>query len=299
MAGLPSDFAPPGARVIPFPATPAKLERARGTARIAFARREAETWVADLYQFGCSKIGLPRQEPGQWREAVLINSAGGLTDGDRIWSRIRWEAGASAVVTSQAAERIYRSRQAAARIDSDLIVGPQATALWLPQETILFDGGRLARRTEVDLDPSARLIACESLVFGRTAMGEVVRDGGVTDIWRVRRGGRPLFADSFRLDGDLAAALDRPAVGGGARALATVLYAGPDADARIGLLRSLRPIDPATRMASSCLGGLVVTRILAATGAAVRQTLVGVLTALLGALGDATDDRRLPRVWSC
>lgn len=287
-----------GARVIPFPVPPA-LERARGVARLGFARRGAATVTAELFQSGCAKLRLPRQESGGRREAILINTAGGLTDGDRLSTRVRWDKGASAVVTSQAAERIYRSREGPACVETDLIVGPAATALWLPQETILFDGACLHRRTEVELDPSARLLACEGLIFGRAAMGEELRSGSVVDAWRIRFAGRLIFADSFRLSGDMAERLDRPAIGGGARALATVIYVGPDAAERLELLRDPEIEAGAAEVGSSCRGPLLVTRILAPSGAAARAALSAVLTVHMARLDQRASGQRLPRVWSC
>lgn len=298
MSRLPNDVAELDARAARL-LVPPDLERARGAARIGFARRGAATVVADLFQSGCAKIRLPRQAPGTWREAVLINTAGGLTDGDRLSSGVQWARGARAVVTSPAAERIYRSRHAPARIETALAVGPAATALWLPQETILFDGANLARKTEIEIDPSARMIACESLIFGRTAMGEAVRSGAVVDAWRIRNAGQLVFADTFRLSGDMESTLDRPAVGAGARALATVIYAGSDAEARVATLRDLAVEVGPTRVASSCRGPVVATRILADSGMAARLALSAVLTALMESVAEAAGARLLPRIWSC
>ena len=295
MSGQPTIESEAGARVIPFPRPP-KLERARGTAWIAFRRRDTETTVADLFQSGCAKVCLPRPAPGTRREAVLVNTAGGLTDDDQLWSTVFWDRGAWAAVTTQAAERIYRSRAAPARVESRLTVGPAATALWLPQETILFDGARLSRKTEVKLDRSARLIACESLVVGRAAMGETVRSGAIDDAWQIRIAGRLVFADRFRLAGDIAGQLERPAIGAGARALATVIFAGPDAAQRLEALRGL-PIDaPSARVAASCRGSVLIARILANDGPALRHALQASLEALIGQLDPAAG---LPRVWFC
>ncbi|MDJ0607546.1 MAG: urease accessory protein UreD [Kiloniellales bacterium] len=288
MPGLPDRDS--GARVIPFPKPP-RLERARGEAAVAFAGGARGTAVADLYQAGCAKLRLPAPEPGRPREAVLINTAGGLTDGDLLRQRVAWEADSEALVTSQAAERIYRSRQDWAAIDTALTVGPRARALWLPQETILFDGAKLRRATEVEIDGSAELIACEGLVFGRHAMGEEVNQGAITESWRISSAGRLLFADTFRLEGPIAGSLARPAVADGAKALATLLYVGPDAPGRLARLRDL-PEEGALRAASSALGPVVVTRVLADSGAALRRAVTAALAALRG-----TSD--MPRVWSC
>lgn len=298
MPELPSDIAKRGASVIPFPGLPG-LERARGTARIGFVRRGFATAIEDLFQSGCAKVCLPRREPGRLREAVLVNTAGGLTDGDRLRNTVSWDRGASAAVTSQAAERIYRSRRGPAYIETELTLAKNATALWLPQETILFDGGNLSRRTEVELDPTARLIACESLILGRTAMGEAIRTGAVLEAWRISVEKQLVFADTLRLGGDIAKALDRPAVGHGARAFATVIYAGPDAVDRVDVLHDVAAELPGARVAASCLGPVTVARILAETGQGARHALSAVLAALLQSVAGEVESTRLPRIWSC
>ena len=68
----------------------------------------------------------------------------------------------------------------------------------------------------------AWFLGVESLVFGRAAMGEVVEQASLRDVIRVRRGGRLLLHDAIRLDGEVAATLQRPAIAGGARAVATI-----------------------------------------------------------------------------
>ena len=283
------------------------LERSRGEVRLAFARRAGATALADLYQSGCAKARLPRPEPGAACEAGLVNTAGGLTDGDRLTTEVTWSAASTAMVSSQAAERIYRCRAGAARVSATLRADDDALAIWLPQETILFDGGRLLRSTEVDLSPRARMLACESLVFGRHAMGESVRSGAVFDAWRVRCGGRLVFADTLRLDGDIAENLQRPAVAAGAGALASVIYAGQRGDRLVDALRRVCGAGDGARAGSresscvSCsdLNPVVLVRILAADGQALRRRLVAVLSRAIEWVAEGSPRLRLPRVWLC
>lgn len=285
----------PRGNVVPFPRPP-RLERSLGKIRLGFGRRGQGTAVADLFQFGCAKVLFPMVEPSVMREAVLLNTAGGLTDGDRLCADLSWGTGAWATVTTQAAERVYRSRAAPSRIETTLALDAGALALWLPQETILFDGARLERRTEAELDPAARMIACESLIFGRTAMGEVVRSGAITDTWRVTVGGRLIFADGFRLDGNVAAALDRPAVAGGARGIATVIYTGADAAQHVPALRGT-DVPVGAQTTCSCLGHVLVARIVAQTGLGLRKALSEALTTLMRSVAGAGAPLLLPRVW--
>jgi urease accessory protein len=165
-----------------------------------------------------------------------------------------------------------------------------AELVWLPQPTILFDAARLDRRTEVELAADARFLAVETLIFGRAAMGEEVRQGFCRDAWRLRRAGRLVFADTFLADGAIAATLDRPAVLDGARATATVLCAAGDAAARLEPVRALLEVAGVTAGASSW-NGLLVMRAYAGDGRTLQATIAPVLELLAG--------RPLPRVWQC
>lgn len=279
--------------VIPLPRQE-KLQRAQGVVRLAFKQAGKNTGgrsrIDDLFQQGCLKARLPRiaaLEP----EAVLINTAGGLTDRDHLSIEAAWGAGSSAVVTTQACERIYKSRAEAARVETRLRVAEDASAFWLPQETILFDGGRLERQARVSLTGNARLVACEAVIFGRPAMGETVRSGLLRDAWRIERNGELLFLDRLGFEGDIAAQLDRQAVGDGARALASVIVCAPDTSSLYDLLRPLLD-QPGIAGGCSDLGrGVVLARLLAPSGYKLRSALIPLLKRLRGA--------DLPRVWTC
>jgi urease accessory protein len=266
------------------------LPRSEGSLRLAFQRREERTAIDVLHQAGVLRGRFPKPEAHEAPEAVLVNTAGGLTGGDKLDIGVKLGEGTSLTVTSAAAEKIYRARdgEAAIRIDIDLEAGAQLC--WLPQPTILFDAARLDRRTEVDLAAGAHFLAVEMLIFGRAAMGEDVHRGFCRDAWRVRRDGRLVFADSLQLDGPIAAMLDRPAGLGGARVTALVLYSGADAMARLEPSRALLEGSRST-MGMSSWNGLLVARAYAGDG----RTLQGDLTPLLEFLAG----RPLPRVWRC
>lgn len=266
-------------------ATMPKLQRAGGHARIAFKRREGATSLDRLYQEGCSKIRLPRMS-GAVPEAVLINTAGGLTGGDSLTTEISLQAGAQAVMTTQACERIYRSVGGDAEVATRIELSEGTRLDWLPQETILFDGGRLSRRFEADLAGGAELLAVEALVLGREAMGETVTSGLFRDRWRIRRNGRLLFADDLRLSGDIAALAGEKATLGGNRAIATILFVTEDADQLIDALRDA--IGGAG--GASAWDGKLVARLAAPDSLTLRRFLIPALAVLLGG-------RALPKVW--
>lgn len=266
----------------------AALQRSSGEARIAFRRAGARTVAFDQYQRGCAKVRVPRSwlDP----EAILINTAGGLTDGDTLDVTAHWNAGASAVITTQASERIYRARSdRPAAIRNRIVALDGAHASWLPQPTILFDGARLDRSLEVSLTGEATFLGCETLVFGRTAMGETVATGSLFDAWRIERDGKLLLVDRLGLDGDIAAALQRTAGANGAIAMATLVYAGTDSARMRERVRDvLAGFD--LRAGCSDLGGLLVVRLLAASEFALRRRLVAALESIRGREG-------VPHLW--
>jgi urease accessory protein len=271
------------------------LERSFGRVELAFKRRGASTVLAHLYQAGCGKARLPRPVLADHAEAVLINLAGGLTGGDRLDWRVTWREDAAATVSGQAAEKIYRARASStAMIEATLTVEPGAVGLWLPQETILFDRARLERRNRFDVARGGRLLAVEATVMGRRAMGETVLAGLFDERFEVRYDGRLLLAERQRFRGRIAELLARPAVAGGATALASLIHVGEAAADRLGAVREALAGLPAAATAPD--RDILLVRWLAATPAGLRNHLAAALLVLQSALGLP---RQLPRVWSC
>lgn len=265
------------------------LQRATGEGVIAVERQaEGCARVTRLRQSGAAKLLCPRNHLDTAFEAVLLNTAGGLAGGDRLC----WEASAgrdvTMRVTTQTAERVYRSNSGEARVETRLGVAEGASLEWLPQETILFDGSRLSRTLSIDLAESSNLLAVEAVVLGRRAHGERVRSGSLRDQWRVRCGGRLIYADAVRMDGDIAALVDRRATFGGGRAFATLLLAGP-ARMPIDDLRAMLPSGDGLEAGASALPHVTVVRLIAAHGDLLRPALARLLFTLRGAA--------LPRVW--
>ena len=230
-------------------------------------------------------------------EAVLANLAGGIAGGDRCEVGVAAGPGAEAIVSGQAAEKVYRAIDAPAEWTTRLTLGPGATLEWLPQETILFDGARLRRRIEVDMAGDARLLAVETLVFGRAAHGERMVRGGLADRWWIDRDGRPVWRDALRIGNDAFESAAAAQAGlGGAQVFATLIYAAPDAPERLEELRGLLS-EMSAFAGASAVRGLVALRFLAGEGGAFKRELAG----LLGAFRASVFDRPAlpPRVWLC
>jgi urease accessory protein len=158
---------------------------------------------------------------------------------------------------------------------------------WLPQETILFDRARVQRRIDIDLAENASLLLCEIVVFGRAAMGERMRHGEFTDRWRLRRGGRLVFAETIRLDGEIGEKLTKPAIAKGGVAIGTALIAPGDE----ALVERIRVVSDkfGGEVGISCWNGFAMARFCAQDAARLRADMMAVLGRASGVA--------LPRLW--
>ena len=260
--------------------------RAVGSVAFSVKRVAGKTRRAEVHEAGSLRVRCPGS-PAAELEAVLINTAGGVAGGDRFDLDIAAGEGARLIVTTAAAEKVYRTLGPDSDISVKLDVGAGAMLAWLPQETILFDRARLSRTIDVSLAADAQLFLAEAIVFGRSGMGEVVEQGALFDRWRVRRDGRLLYAESVRLDGAIATRLAEAAVAKGGIAVATVLMV-PGDDAVVEKVRALEN-EFIGEVGASSWNGIAAMRLCAADGAALRHDLVHVMTALRGTL---------PRIWT-
>lgn len=268
----------------------------RGVAEVVFARRRGGTSLVSLYQHDPLRVLFPTPPAGEIATAIVVTTSGGLVGGDRLAVRIAAGDGTAALVTAQAAEKIYRSAGLDCRIDMRLAAGSGAWLEWLPQETIMFEGARFRRRTAIEAAPGARVLAGEIAVFGRVAMGERLTAGLLRDAWEVRRDGRLVWADALHVTGDIAAVLAHPAGFGGAAACATAVYVADDAAARLDLARAL--LDgggDGVRAAATVVNGVLGVRWTAGEAAALRRAFGTFWGDFRHALADLPD--RLPRLW--
>jgi len=264
-----------------------KLQRATGECRVVFTRRDdGATRLADLYQRDPCRVLFPDPEPGEPPQAVVVMTSGGVTDGDRISIALEAGAGAQAVVATQAAEKIYRaaSKTAHCTVDVAITVGEGAALDWLPQETIVFEGARLKRRTVAEVKPGGSLLACEMVVLGRAASGERFTGGLLLDAWSVKRGARLVWTDALRVEGQTPSG----AGFGVANALATVIGVWDAPEAEFAKARALLEGVTEIRAGATLVNGVMVARLLG-EATAVRGAGMRFLRDFRG--------RRLPRVW--
>ncbi|MCW8305789.1 urease accessory protein UreD [Acidiphilium sp. PA] len=236
-----------------------------------------------------------RSEPDTATTAILLNTGGGIAGGDVNRIDITAAPRTALTLSSQGAERIYRAGigDLPSRITTRIAIGAAATLEYLPQETILFDNAGLNRSLRIDLAGSARYLGIESLIFGRAAMGETIAALDLTDTVELHRDDALVFRDKLRPPREFAAAQTHRAMFGGASAIATILLASPDAASFLDAVRdALSGRNPGVTAGVSAWNGLLLVRLLAQTGAALRVASLRVLSVL-------RQDRPMPRVWGC
>ncbi|WP_128292711.1 urease accessory protein UreD [Afifella aestuarii] len=266
---------------------PARLQRVEAEARIAFKRDGGVTRLDRLFHQGSVKWRLPHVPAGMPPEAVVINTAGGLTGGDRFSVTVEMGEATTAVVMTPACERLYRAAGGVAEIDVHLDLAAGATLYWLPQETIAFEGAACHRRITAEFGDGARLLALESTLLGRRAMGERVTRADLRESWRVRRSGRLIHADELALRGDLAELDSARATLAGGSAFASLVLVAEDCEPLVDHLRAA--LGPGG--GASAFNGKILARLVAEDGLALRRHLVPALRILLA-------DCPLPKIWT-
>jgi urease accessory protein len=274
-------------------------QRVDGEARIAFRHHlDGRTALADLYQRAPCRVMFPAPEADEPVQAVLLTTSGGLTGGDRTRVAVAVGTDAHATVTTQAAEKIYRALPMAgdAIVQAEVHVDAGGWAEWLAQETIVFEGSRLRRLFTADVATGGRLLAVESIVFGRTAMGECFNTGMLHDAWRIRRDGKLVWADALHLEDDVRELRGMPFGFGSSVACSTVLYVGADAHQHLGEARRVLS-ESALPCGATLLDGILLARIMSDDAVELRAAVMNLIARIRQAA--ACLPARLPRVWHC
>ena len=260
--------------------------RAQGSVTFDVHQVDGVTRRRQLHESGSLRVRFPSPE-AEGLSAMFVNTAGGIAGGDRFDIDIAVGEGSSLAVTTAAAEKVYRAQGPAAEVNIALKAAAGAHLSWLPQETILFDRARVSRRIDIDLAEGASLLLCEIVVFGRAAMGERMLHGEFVDRWRLRRGGRLVFAETVRLDGDIGAKLTKLAVAKGGVAVGTALIVPGDE----ALVERIREVADSFggEVGISAWNGFAMARFCAQDAARLRADMMAVLGRASGSA--------LPRMW--
>ena len=274
--------------------SPGKV-KVEGGARVQFVVDGNKTVLKHLYQHDPVRILFPNNPPGELTIGILTTTSGGLVGGDKIEIEVEAGPNTQSMIMAQAAEKIYRSAGHDCLIDIAVNADEGSWFEWLPQETILHQGARMRRQTNLSLNGDARILAGEFLVFGRHAMGEKMTQGLVRDCWNVSVDGRAIWADAFHMDGALDAIIDHPAGLGGATAVANCVYAGLDAHAYLDLAIDILIEHKQVRSGASVVNGVLLIRWLGTDVFSLRKLFADFWMKFRNQVGGQPE--RLPRLW--
>jgi urease accessory protein len=261
--------------------------------------REARVELARRVHEGPLRIQKPFYPEGsRLPHLYLLHPPGGMVGGDRLELTIEVGPSAAALITTPAAQKLYRSRGPQSAQNVRLSVGEGGALEWLPAETLVFDGANAKLSTRVDLDQEAAFVGWEIGCFGRPAPGLPFAHGQFVQSFEIYRGACPLLVERARVAGgsDLLLA---PSGYGGATCYGT-FYAVPrmsrDLGELVARLRCSALFSEPGRVSVTALDELLVVRALGASIEAVRLAFIEAWSSMRqDLLGRSAC---IPRIWA-
>lgn len=235
---------------------------------LTFAQRDGATRMVQARHHGPLRVQRPFYPEGRRGpydspcHVYVLHPPGGLVSGDALTISAHVENGAHALLTTPAANKLYKadSQGVAWSQHTRLSVENDATLEWLPQETIAFDGSKGEQRTHIELHGSARCLGWEVMALGRPASELPYVSGRIEQHFRMTLDGKPLWLERQPLD-PLHARFKGRWGQGGATVQATLWAVGiSDAPAAIEALREVLPDNP--RWAVTVRQGVLLLRYL-------------------------------------
>ncbi len=258
---------------------PSRAQRAYGVGDISIQNGR----LSRFFQKGSLKMLRPKRDAN---DVVLINTSGGLTGGDDFKFSALIGEGSELTVTTQAAERVYQSTDGAANVINNIEISADAHCSWIPQETIIYNHGHLARALNVNIEKRGKFLGVETLVFGRHAMGETIDKINLSDRWHITYDNSPAYIEQLKIESP--EQLSSPFGFAGAKAMSNLVYIGEDAKHKLEPIRSILE-KVSTLGAASAWNNNLVIRLLGHDARILRQDLITILRAL--------NNKPIPQVW--
>jgi urease accessory protein len=182
----------------------------RASLHLGFERRGARSVCHERRHVGPLRVQRPFYPEGdEVCHVYVLHPPGGVAGGDDLAITVEVNDAASALLTTPAAGKFYRSDGRLARQRQSLRVAAGASLEWLPQETIVFAGAHAGMTTRVNLQGDARFMGWEILCLGRPAAGESFESGSVSQAWEIWRDGQALLIERAVYEHELTV-LDAP-----------------------------------------------------------------------------------------
>lgn len=162
---------------------------------LGFSRRGDKTVLSERRHYGPLTVQKPFYPEAGLCHVYLLHPPGGIVPGDRLQIDVRVAENGSALITTPAAGKCYRSDGRTSGMMQVLNVEAGASLEWLPQETILYDGCRTELITRVELARGACYTGWEIVCLGRPAGNELFDTGQCRQRIEVCREQAPLLLE--------------------------------------------------------------------------------------------------------
>ncbi|MEB3218163.1 MAG: urease accessory protein UreD, partial [Nostocales cyanobacterium 94392] len=178
------------------------FENWHGKLNLVYSYNQNKTILIQSKNQAPLKIQRPFYPEGQSIcHSVILHTAGGIVGGDKLSSNIHLQSHAKALITTAAANKIYRSNGLQARQNIDIKIDNHGCLEWLPQETIVFNSAIYRQDIRIELADYANFIGWEITRFGRTARKEKFIEGEWRSHFEIWQNNKPLWIDRQYLPG--------------------------------------------------------------------------------------------------
>lgn len=262
--------------------------------KLTFQNRHGRTILADMAFHGPLRVQRPFYPEGEVCHVYLLHPPAGMVSGDYLTYDVNCEEGSHALITTPAANKIYKSDSYDVPQQQHVTLQVGAANLeWFPQETIFFNGANAEFKTRVELAPDARYMGWEILCLGRPACNETFDRGRVLQHIEVWCEQTPLFIEKQHVTGGGAVLLGRYGFAGfpiSGTLLACGFSEQPDA-----LMDALRETLDPHHCSVTYRNRVLVGRYLGPSGEAAKEEFAKAWQLIRPALFGR--DAHVPRIW--
>ncbi len=260
--------------------------------RLRFTARANSTFLSEREHLGPLRVQRPFYPEPEVCHCYIVHPPGGVVGGDRLSIEVDVDSQASALLTTPAAGKSYRSEGLIASLTQRFRVHPQASFEWLPQETIFYRGARVRARTCVELAASATFVGWEINCLGLPARDEVFDDGCLRLGFELSIDARPRWIDHLRIDGEGAARTARWGLRGSTAIGTMLIYPGNAA-----LQEVMKEISsPGVELAVTMVDGVLVCRAMSAQAEPIRRAFLACWSKARRAI--LRREAIAPRIWA-
>jgi urease accessory protein len=229
----------------------------------------------------------------------ILHPPGGVVSGDTLALTISLDDDSNALFTTPGAGRVYKARsdKGLQRQTTTITLGRQASAEWLPLETIVFPDANGELLTRISLADGATYIGWEICCLGLPAGNQPFENGSLHQRLEISREGKPLLIDVLELS-ENNAGFRQSAAGLAGNTVTGLLVAGPLLSANKDLLAQLRELSADGATAGiTAVNGFITARYLGSNAEQARRFFTRCWSLLRPALLQRQACE--PRIWAC